>query len=207
MKAKKTSKYKEEKFLFLLMGFIVFFLVLAGKLIYNSSLKEKKAKSLSGQTFEKHDPQNPLIPPEEAERIKVYYVLRGTDELVEEEKIIRKSDSLLAKGRKLALFLKEKPETAALYSPLPQDLELRSIFFYNNVFILDFNEAFKKIFGMGASEEAAAVYAIVNSFSSLKEGTAVKFLVNGSEISQGEGFLDLSLNLESLPSLIKRTGL
>lgn len=87
--------------------------------------------------------------------------------------------------------LVEGPEDEGLIGLLPEGLEVYSARTDDGVCIVDLSEVFVEAAPDDAGEQALIVYSIVNTLCSLETVEAVRFMVEGEELSRYGG-LDLS---------------
>ncbi len=214
MAVKKPSRHNQERILFVLMGLIIVGLILSGYFLFVrkilpelSSGKETStaAAATPGASAASEDlaAANEFIPQEEAQDLRIFFGLKGTDMLASELRRVRKRTMLIAQARQIVETLLEGPITGNLYQVFPEGTGLRGIFFDAGTFIVDLSREFTALSKFGAAEQTLAVYSLVNSLTELDPKARVKILINGSEPAGDEGHIDLSVPLTRLENLIQ----
>ncbi len=214
MAVKKPSRHNQERILFVLMGLIIIGLILSGYFLFVRKilpeLTSDKAASTAAATnadtpaiSDDMAAANEFIPQDEAQDLRIFFGLKGSDVLASELRRVRKRTMLIAQARQIVETLLEGPVTGNLYQLFPKGTGLRGIFFDAGTFIVDLSREFSGLNRLGAAEQTLAVYSLVNSLTELDPKARVKFLINGSEPTGDDGHIDLSLPLTRLESLIQ----
>ncbi len=214
MAVKKPSRHNQERILFVLMGLIIVGLILSGYFLFVRKIlpeltsgKETSTATAtsSGVSAMSEDmaAANEFIPQEEAQDLRIFFGLKGSDMLASELRRVRKRTMLIAQARQIVETLLEGPITGNLYQLFPKGTGLRGLFFDAGTFIVDLSREFTALSKLGAAEQTLAVYSLVNSLTELDPKARVKILVNGSEPTGDEGHIDLSVPLTRLESLIQ----
>ncbi len=211
--ARNNSRHKQETILFILMGLIIIGLVLSGYFLFTkkilpelSSAETNPGQSSSGaqissETLQKQAEEE-FIPQEDLQILRVYFPGRGKDKLESELRRVRKRSMLIAQGRQIVETILEGPSKDELYQAIPLKTTLRGLFFDSGIFIVDLSREFSAIGSLGASEQALAIYSIVNSLTELDPKARVRILVNGSEADGEKGHIDISRPMTRMESLI-----
>ncbi|HNS08271.1 MAG TPA: GerMN domain-containing protein [Candidatus Ozemobacteraceae bacterium] len=214
MAVKKPSRHNQERILFVLMGLIIIGLILSGYFLFVRKIlpeltsdKETStaATANTGVSAISDDmaAANEFIPQEEAQDLRIFFGMKGSDMLASELRRVRKRTMLIAQARQIVETLLEGPITGSLYQLFPKGTGLRGIFFDAGTFIVDLSREFTALNKLGAAEQTLAIYSLVNSLTELDQKAKVKFLINGSEPASDEGHIDLSVPLTRLESLIQ----
>jgi len=214
MAVKKPSRHNQERILFVLMGLIIVGLILSGYFLFVRKIlpeltsdKETStaATANTGVSAISDDmaAANEFIPQEEAQDLRIFFGMKGSDMLASELRRVRRRTMLIAQARQIVETLLEGPITGSLYQLFPKGTGLRGIFFDAGTFIVDLSREFTALNKLGAAEQTLAIYSLVNSLTELDQKAKVKFLINGSEPASDEGHIDLSVPLTRLESLIQ----
>ncbi len=214
MAVKKPSRHNQERILFVLMGLIIIGLILSGYFLFVRKIlpeltsdKETStaATANTGVSAISDDmaAANEFIPQEEAQDLRIFFGMKGSDMLASELRRVRRRTMLIAQARQIVETLLEGPITGSLYQLFPKGTGLRGIFFDAGTFIVDLSREFTALNKLGAAEQTLAIYSLVNSLTELDQKAKVKFLINGSEPASDEGHIDLSVPLTRLESLIQ----
>ncbi len=215
MATKKPSRHNQEKILFILMGFIILGLIVSGYFLFvrkilpeittsQTAAAPTPAPEGSNATInEDLAAANELIPPEEAQDLRIYFGMKGKDLLTSELRRVRRKSMLIAQARQIVETLFEGPVTGTMYKLMPDDIKLRGLYFDSGTFFVDVSREFAELAKSGPTEQILAVYSLVNSLTELDPKARVKFLVNGSEPAAEDGHLDLSLPLARMDNLIQ----
>lgn len=222
----KKSKRNQENILFILMGFIILGLVIAGFFLFQKQFMDTISQSdvvaqngKPGMTASQTPVVTPqdspasssvktkapeeFIPESDAQTIKVYYGIKGKDKMEAEERKIRKSNAMVSQVRAAINTVLTDPLNERLYKLVPEGTTLRGLFYDSGVYLVDFSREFNEIYTFGAAEQALAIYSIVNSISEIDSKAKIKFLINGTEPDGEEGHIDLASTLCKFNGLIE----
>ncbi|MCL2678111.1 MAG: GerMN domain-containing protein [Clostridiales bacterium] len=131
-------------------------------------------------------PQDP-VNPVPMYQLTLYFTSPDGLNLQKETRLIPKVEGI---ARATVNELIRGPQEGGLLPSLPEGTVLKDINIKNGVCILDFNSVFKN--GLTTREmETLAVYSIANSLSHFETINEVKILVEGREISQLAGAIDV----------------
>ena len=211
--AKKKNRHNQETILFILMGLIIIGLIISGYMLFVGKILPELAEANKSQepftttNNSKHqkaaaEKAAELLPPEQAQSIRVYFPLKGKDKLGSEIRKVRKSKMLLDQAREILEVVLSGPESDKMYTPIPSKATLRGIFFKNGQFIVDLSSEFKTQNTNGASDDILAIYLIVSSLAELDPKVKVQFLINGTEEKSLRNHVDLSQPIARKDDLI-----
>ncbi|NLI78976.1 MAG: GerMN domain-containing protein [Candidatus Riflebacteria bacterium] len=217
MTTTKKTRQKQESFLFVLMGLILLGLLISGYFLFVD-------KILPGISGPRNPPgpadrtaetttqaANPQVVPTaegmplaegEGQVITLYFPSRRDGKLIREIRKVPAEKLLLAQAETLVRELLRGPLTPDARSCLPTGTQLRSLFFHQGIFYVDFSREFLENAPGGVLEDAMAAYSVVNTLTELDRKARVRILVNGSEVEPGQGHVGLSDALTRLEGLI-----
>lgn len=212
---KKVRRHSQDTIIFILMGLIIAGLLVSGYFLFVRKILPEISKGdaftvLEGEedgltTEELAAADLEFIPSEEASKLMVFFPVRGEDRLKSESRRVRRQNTLTAQARQIVTTVLEGPhDKRELYQAIPEGTKLRGIFFEAGTFIIDLSRDFEKLSSTGISEKVLAVYSIINSVTELDPNARVRLLINGTEPSELEGYLDFSQTFKRFAGLIKR---
>lgn len=208
LNGKKRQRQKQESFLFVLMGLILLGLLVSGYFLFvekvlpgissgttpssqplvSSSQGDSKGRAQENQASSEGE----TFFPGESQEITLYFASKGKDSLYKEIKKIPAEKMILNLAGIIVKNLIRGPaivsEARAL---IPQGTQLRSLFYHQGTFFVDFSQEFVENHPGGASEEVLTVFSIVNTLTELDRKAKVRFLVNGHEVESIKGHVSL----------------
>ena len=210
--AKRPTMHKQETIMFVLMGLILLGLIVAGYILFvdkilpgftarESSFGEPTRKI--GASSQEDSDSFEMFGPGEGQVVTLYFGERGKDNLVRELRKIAEDKVVISKARKLLLELIKGPLQQRSRPVLPPGTTLRSLFYHQGVFIVDFSAEIIDNHPAGASEEILTVYSVVNTLTELDKKSRVKILVNGQEVPTLRGHSTLSGTLSRYEKIIR----
>jgi len=206
---RKKLRRKQENFLFVLMGLILLGLFVSGYFLFVEKIlpgissttgklsqnadKPGDFESEPGKKSRASKSGEVVIPnfPEEQE-ITLYFGAKGKNALVKEIKKIPPEKMIFNLAANIVRELIKGPtlenEARCL---IPPETQLRSLFYHQGTFFVDFSREFVENHPGGAMEEALTVFSIVSSLTELDKKAKVRFLVNGMEVETIKGHVSL----------------
>ena len=149
---------------------------------------------------------SPAAPPKAARHATVpatLYYLRETDGEARLVPVARRLPAASpARAALLALLSDEAP--AGCRSPLPDKVSLRGVTIREGVAVADFSRELIANFRGGSSNEAAVVYAVVDTLTSLPGVEKAQILVEGRSVDSLGGHLDTSEPLSPNRDMVSR---
>jgi len=127
----------------------------------------------------------------EFQNIVLYFSEEGATGLNPEHRKIEKCDNTLLLAKRIIEELEKGPRDSSNVSVIPKNMKLRVLFFNAGVIYVDYMKGIK---GLGSAAESLAIYAVVNSLTSLPQIDKVKFLINGKEektLAKDAGHIDI----------------
>lgn len=112
--------------------------------------------------------------------VTLYFQNKETKQLQAEPRLIDSKELLKEPYKKLLVLLIEGPKNDLLEGTIPKDTKINSIQLDKDTLIIDLSEEFIKL-DLEKTEEANAIYSIVNTLTELKEVTSIKILIDGEE--------------------------
>jgi spore germination protein GerM len=204
------NRHNQETILFILMGLIVIGLIISGyflfvkKILPEFEAEKRKSSNISVNNEEEVQiAQENFIPDQDAQILSLYFPERGSDFLRVELRRVRRKKMLTAQAKQIIEEILRGPEKPELYSAIPENTNLRGLFFDKGTFIIDLTSEFSQLNNMGAIEQAISAYSIINSLTELDPGAKIRFLINGSEPTDEYGHIDLTRPMTRLKDLIK----
>ena len=206
---KKRQRRKQESYLFILMGLILFGLLISGYFLFVEKVLPQSGSSSAGKgsaklperttTPEKPGEPQTIWTPEsqteggEGQLVSLYFGARGQEKLVKEMRKIPSEKMLLVLATNLVKELLRGPMTAEARSVIPSGVQLRSLFFHQGVFYLDLSKELVDNHAGGAMEEVLTIYSIVNTLTELEScrKAKVRILINGMEAESVKGHVGL----------------
>jgi spore germination protein GerM len=192
------------------MGLIVIGLIISGyflfvkKILPEFEAEKRKSSNISVNNEEEVQiAQENFIPDQDAQILSLYFPERGSDFLRVELRRVRRKKMLTAQAKQIIEEILRGPEKPELYSAIPENTNLRGLFFDKGTFIIDLTSEFSQLNNMGAIEQAISAYSIINSLTELDPGAKIRFLINGSEPTDEYGHIDLTRPMTRLKDLIK----
>ncbi len=217
MTATKKIRQKQETFLFVLMGLILLGLLISGYFLFVDKIlpgissprsrsgpgdrpTEAAAQTVTAAAVPTADGQ-PLAEGE-GQVITLFFPSRRDGKLIREIRKVPAEKLLLAQAETLVRELLRGPLTPEARACLPTGTQLRSLFFHQGTFYVDFTREFLENAPGGVLEDALSAFSVVNTLTELDRKARVKILVNGGEVEPGKGHVGLSDALTRLESLI-----
>jgi len=213
----KKNRQKQESFLFILMGMILLGLIVSGYFLFVDKILpgisapkgrstvspgEQPGRSYSGGGETSAQPIPDAISDSENQVITLYFLSRRSRQLLREIRRVPAEKLLLSQAESLIRELLRGPLTPDARACIPPGTQLRSIFFNQGVFYVDFTREFTENQPGGVLEEVFSTYSIVNTLTELDRKAKVKILVNGIEISTLKGHIGLDTMLTRCEPLI-----
>ena len=109
--------------------------------------------------------------------VTLYFQNKETKQLQAEPRLIDSKELLKEPYKKLLI---EGPKNDLLEGTIPKDTKINSIQLDKDTLIIDLSEEFIKL-DLEKTQEANAIYSIVNTLTELKEVTSIKILIDGEE--------------------------
>ncbi len=214
---KKKSRQKQESFLFILMGFILLGLMISGYFLFVDKIlpeiSDSKGSagggtgsvpraaggtnSATGAGVE----ETPGLLEGDGQIVTLFFPGKGKDCLMKEMRKIPAEKLLMDQAISLVRELLKGPMMADARPAFPMGTQLRSLFFVQGTFIVDFSSEFIDQHPGGASEEALTVYSLVNTLTELDKKSRVRILVNGEEKDSIKGHVNMRQPLTRYESL------
>ncbi len=210
---KKRQRHQPENFLFILMGLILLGLLISGYFLFVDKVlpsltgsggttltdssqpgsKSSDGAASSGET---------ILPEGEGMAVTLYFGVRGGDHLTREVRKIPEQKMLLTQATELVKELLKGPFTPEARAVIPAGSQLRSLFYNQGTFYVDFSKEFAESHPGGPTEEALTLYSIVNTLTELDRKARVRFLVNGLETETLKGHVGLKNALSRYEALL-----
>ncbi|HNW36115.1 MAG TPA: GerMN domain-containing protein, partial [Candidatus Ozemobacteraceae bacterium] len=134
--------------------------------------------------------------------VTLYFGVRGGDHLTREVRKIPEQKMLLTQATELVKELLKGPFTPEARAVIPAGSQLRSLFYNQGTFYVDFSKEFAESHPGGPTEEALTLYSIVNTLTELDRKARVRFLVNGLETETLKGHVGLKNALSRYEALL-----
>lgn len=209
MASGKKNARNQETIIFILMGLIIIGLIISGyflfvkKILPELSGTDQEPGAVASAEKEKPADETPVfIPDEEAQMLTLYFPQKDKDNFRGEIRKVFRRKMLTAQATQIIEELLKGPSSKDLYSAIPAQTRLRGLFFDSGTFIVDLSRDFSECKNLGATEQALAIYSLVNSLTELDPKAKIKILVNGSEQLDEAGHIDLSQPLTRLQEMI-----
>lgn len=207
---RKRQRRRQESFLFILMGLILLGLLLSGYFLFVDKvlpgLTRAPASNGGGNTVTA-GPTTPPKPGEaqvvgvsgdaaemmagEGQVVSLYFGARDKGHLVKELRKVPSEKMLLPLAQMLIRELLRGPFSPEARRVLPEGTQVRSIYFHQGTFFVDFSKELVENHSGGALEEVLTIYSIVDTLTELDRRAKVRFLVNGTEIDSLRGHVGL----------------
>lgn len=206
---RKRQRRRQESFLFVLMGLILLGLLLSGYFLFVDKVLPGLTRSspsgvgnpVTAGTSQPAKPGEAQVVgvtgeaaegiPGEGQIVSLYFGARDKDNLVKELRKISPEKNLLPLAQLLIRELLKGPFSPEARRVLPEGTQLRSIFFHQGTFFVDFSRELAENHPGGALEEVLTIYSIVDTLTELDRRAKVRFLVNGIEIDSLRGHVGL----------------
>ncbi|MFZ2961374.1 MAG: GerMN domain-containing protein [Candidatus Ozemobacteraceae bacterium] len=211
--SKKRQRRKQESFLFILMGLILLGLLVSGYFLFVDKILPGISSGETRGGTAKTTPAS-ITPPKpgeaqtvgvsadqaesivgEGQVVSLYFGAREKDLLVKELRKIPAEKMLLPLANMLIRELIRGPVSPEARRTIPEGTQLRSIYFHQGVFYVDFSREIVENHPGGPLEETMTVYSIVNTLTELDRKARVRILVNGSEVDSLRGHIGLRQSL------------
>ncbi|MDI6735508.1 MAG: GerMN domain-containing protein [bacterium] len=135
----------------------------------------------------------PFISPKEI-TVKLYFSSKDGLSFVPEEHRIPKLGDRLQQAKEVINELIKGPISADLFPTIPQQTQLKEVYFYNDITYVDFSNELIKSHPGGSSGEIQTIFSLVNTLTSnFPEINYVQFLVEGKEIETIAGHIDTTM--------------
>ncbi|MBF0498947.1 MAG: GerMN domain-containing protein [Candidatus Riflebacteria bacterium] len=209
--SKKRQRRKQESFLFILMGLILLGLLISGYFLFvdkilpgisgkeavsGTATRSVPAQPLSSKPGEATTvgvsaDQNETMAGEEGQVVSLYFAAREKDLLVKELRKLPAEKMLVPLASMLVKELIRGPFSPEARRTIPEGTQLRSLFFHQGTFYVDFSREISENHPGGALEETMTVYSVVNTLTELDRNARVRILINGSEVESLHGHIGL----------------
>ncbi len=164
-----------------LLLLIIIAFVLIGITVFFLSQKEKPFVKI------------PFISPKKI-TVQLYFSSKDGLSLVPEEHQIPRLDDRLKLAKEVINELIKGPASANLFPTIPQQTQLRALYFHKDTAYIDFSIELVKNHPGGSSGEITTIFSIVNTLTSnFPEIKYVQFLVEGKEIETIAGHIDTTI--------------
>jgi len=215
---KKRQRHQPENFLFILMGLILMGLLISGYFLFvdkvlpsltgtSGTPDQSQVASRSGSDGSSAETTETVIPEGEGMAVTLYFGARGGEHLVREVRRIPEQKMLLNQATELVKELIKGPFSQGSRALIPGGTQLRSIFYSQGTFFVDFSKEFADMHPGGAAEEILTLYSVVNTLTELDRKARVKFLINGLEQETLKGHAGLKNAFSRYESLLLSTGI
>lgn len=160
---------------------IIIVLVLIGLAVFLNSQKEKPFVKI------------PFMPTKEM-KVKLYFSSKDGLSLVPEEHQIHRLGDRLHLAKEVINELIKGPVSADLFPTIPQQTQLRELYFHKDIAYVNFSIELIKNHPGGSSAEIMTIFSIVNTLTAnFPEIKYVQFLVEGKEIETIAGHIDTTM--------------
>lgn len=214
---KKRQRHQPENFLFILMGLILMGLLISGYFLFvdkvlpsltgtSGGSERSQAVAVSGTEGSSGGNAESVLPDGEGMPVTLYFGARGAEHLVREVRKIPEQKMLLNQATELVKELIKGPFAPGSRALIPGGTQLRSIFYSQGTFFVDFSKEFSEMHPGGAIEESLTLYSIVNTLTELDRKARVRFLINGLEQETLKGHAGLKNSFSRYEQLLLSTG-
>ncbi|MEW6608148.1 MAG: GerMN domain-containing protein [bacterium] len=146
--------------------------------------------------------QIPFFKPKEI-KVKLYFSSKDAKSLVLEEHRIPRLADPLSQAKEILKELIKGPESKDLFPTLPEETQVRAVYFHEDTAYVDFSAELTTKHPGGSCGEIQTIFSIVNTLTiNFPKIKYVQILVEGKEVETIAGHIDTTMPFKQNLSLI-----